>query len=271
MTAPLGIAHFTTIKVPPTDFARMAARIGYSAIGLRLNPAFPGAPTYEIGVGTAAMRDMKSILKTEGTGVHDIEFLVIDGTFVPESFLKTLESAGELSAKRLSVCGDDADGARLRSNIARLADLAQPFGIGIDIENMPWRKISTFSQAVALAKDCGAPNVSALVDALHFTRGGAVPGDLKAIAPEFVKSFQLCDAASARPATNDALIAEARGGRRLPGEGTLPLVELLDAAPNDCSLSVEVPLTTGTAEEHARAVFDAAQNIIARSSVRRNI
>jgi hypothetical protein len=45
---PLGIAHFTVIDVPPTELAGLAARIGYRHIGLRLHPAFPGAPFYEI-------------------------------------------------------------------------------------------------------------------------------------------------------------------------------------------------------------------------------
>lgn len=44
VTLPLGIAHFTTIDVPPLDFVALAAKVGFSSIGLRLHPAFQGAP-----------------------------------------------------------------------------------------------------------------------------------------------------------------------------------------------------------------------------------
>jgi sugar phosphate isomerase/epimerase len=261
--ASIGIAHFTTIGVEPMDYVAMASRVGYGKVGLRLYPAFPGAPFYEIPAGSALMRSMRALLADTGLSVYDIEFVVIDGAFEPERLKPVLESAGELGARRLSVCGDDADEARMLANVVRLADLARPFGMAIDIENMPWRKVASFAQAVQLAKDTGVSNVGALLDALHFTRGGGVPADLKTVPPQFVRSFQLCDTTGPRPASSEALIAEARGGRKLPGQGALPLVELLEAVPEDCVISVEVPMTAGTAEDHARQVYDAAQRLTA--------
>ena len=258
----LGIAHFTTIGVEPLDYIAMAARVGYSQVGLRLYPAFPGAPFYEIPPGSSLMKAMQMRLADTGLSIYDIEFVVADAAFEPARLRPVFETAAELGAKRLSVCGDDADGARLCSNIAALAVLAQPFGMGIDIENMAWRKISSFAQAVQLAKDTGAKNVGTLVDALHFTRGGGLPKDLKDVPQQFVKSFQLCDTVGPRPISDDALIAEARSGRKLPGEGTLPLAELLTAIPRECVISVEVPMTAGLAEDHARRVYEAAQRTI---------
>lgn len=268
---PLGIAHFTTISVEPLDYAAMAARIGYAKVGLRLYPAFPGAPYYEIPVGSGLMKSMRTLLADTGLSVYDIEFVVIDGAFEPKFLKPVLESATELGAKRLSICGDDADGARLHSNIAALAELARLYGMGIDIENMPWRKTASFSKAVELAKSIGASNVTALIDALHFTRGGNVPVDIKAVPQHLIKTLQLCDTTGPRPASNEALIAEARGGRKLPGEGTLPLIELLGAVPRDCVVSVEVPMTSGTAEDHARSVFDAAQRVISEFALAKSV
>jgi sugar phosphate isomerase/epimerase len=259
---PLGIAHFTTIDVEPLAYVAMAARIGYARVGLRLYPAFPGSPYYEIVPGSTLMKAVRSQLVNTGVSVYDIEFVVIDGTFDPNRLKPVLESAAELGASRLSVCCDDADPERLRSNIAALAALSQPFGVSIDIENMPWRATASFANALHLAKDSGAENVGALVDALHFTRGGAIPTDLKAAPQDRIRHFQFCDTTGPRPATNDALIAEARSGRKLPGEGTLPLAEILCSLPDGCCLSVEVPMTTHDAEDHAGRVYEAAQRVI---------
>lgn len=51
--------------------------------------------------------------------------------------------------------------------------------------------------------------------------------------------MQNCDAPIARPASGD-LVDEARHHRRPPGEGELPLAELLAVLPADVTLSVEV-------------------------------
>lgn len=264
--ASVGIAHFTTIGVEPMAYVAMAARVGYGKVGLRLHPAFPGAPFYEIPVASQLMKDMKAQLVDTGLSVYDIEFVVIDSAFDPARLQNILESAGELGAKRLSVCGDDADRARLLTNIVRLSDLARPYGIGIDVENMPWRQVSSFAQAVQLAQDTGAANVGVLLDALHFTRGCGLPGDISTVPRHLIKSFQLCDAGAARPQSNEALVAEARAGRMLPGGGVLPLIDLLEAVPEDCVLSVEVPMTGGTAEDHARQVYDATQRLAGQGS-----
>src|SRR5690349_23610870 len=108
-TPPLGLAHFTAIDVPPLELVSLAARAGYASIGLRLYPAFPGAPFYEIPVGSAGSREMRSRLSGEGISVYDIELVTIAADFVPVSLAPMLEAASDLGAQRLSVCGDDPD------------------------------------------------------------------------------------------------------------------------------------------------------------------
>jgi hypothetical protein len=60
----------------------------------------------------------------------------------------------------------------------------------------------------------------------------------------------------------DELRAESRTARRLPGEGVLPLQDLLSAFPKGTPISVEAPsksLMGLSAEERARKVFIATQ------------
>jgi sugar phosphate isomerase/epimerase len=259
---PLGIAHFTVIEVPPLDLVTLAARTGYAFVGLRLHPAFPGAPTYEIPPGSRDMRETRRRLSEEGVVVRDIEFVTIAADFAPASLAPMLESAAELGAKRLSVCGDDPDRPRLVARFAELCELAAGFGLGVDLECMAWRQVASFPDAVRVVEAAGRPNGGALVDALHLSRTGGAPGDLEGVPTERIRSAQLCDAPARPPSSNDAIIQEARAGRLPPGEGELPLRELLAALPDHAVLSVEVPMDgTMPPEAHARRVFDATRRL----------
>ena len=104
-----------------------------------------------------------------------------------------------------------------------------------------------------------------LVDAIHLSRTGGAPADLADVPPRYIRSAQLCDAPSQRPATNEAIIQEARSGRLPPGDGELPLRELLAALPQDTALGVEVPMDGSMpAELHARRIFDATRQLFDR-------
>jgi sugar phosphate isomerase/epimerase len=257
---PLGLTHFTAIGVPPIELVGLAARTGYASIGLRLYPAFPGAPFYEIPVGSAGSREMRSRLSGEGISVYDIEFVTIAADFVPVSLAPMLEAASVLGAQRLSVCGDDPDHARMVSTFAQLCDVAADFGMGVDLECMAWRQVASLPAAAAVAQEAARPNGGVLVDALHLSRTGGTPADVRNTSASLIRSAQLCDAAAERPASTDAIIAEARSGRLPPGHGTLPLRDLLRALPDGTILSVEVPMSgSANPEAHVRTIFSATR------------
>jgi sugar phosphate isomerase/epimerase len=79
-----------------------------------------------------------------------------------------------------------------------------------------------------------------LVDSLHLARSGGIPADLVGIAPRLLPYVQVADA-TADPVDPSlaGLREEALHGRLLPGQGALPLVELLAAVP-DVPVSVEM-------------------------------
>lgn len=259
---PLGLAHFTVLEVPPPELISLAARIGYAAVGLRLYPAFPGAPFYEIPPGSDAMREMRRRMDGEGVSVYDIEFVTLDEGLVPSALTPMLESAGELGAKRLSICGDDPDRSRLVARFAELCDLAAGFRMGVDLECMAWRRVASLPDAVSVVEAAGKANGGALVDALHLSRTGGTPADLRGVPTQRIRSAQLCDAPAGRPASTEAIIQEARSGRLPPGKGELPLCDLLAALPDDVTLSVEVPMESrAPAEDRAHAIFEATEEL----------
>jgi sugar phosphate isomerase/epimerase len=262
---PLGVAHFSAIMLPPGDFARAAARAGFGSIGLRLHPAFQGAPYYELPSGSRASREFKSILDAEGLEVFDIEFFVIDPSFEPSAVERIVESAADLGARRLSVCGDDVDRGRLVANFAELCAVAARHGMSVDIENMGWRIIKTFQDGAAVVKEAGAENAGILVDGIHFFRNGASVSELAGHSSR-VAHVQLCDARGPAPQTTEEMIAEARGGRLVPGAGELRLAELVATVRPGTRFSVEVPLTGDKVpDDHLAQLATAAKGLLERS------
>lgn len=258
----LGVAHFSSIALTPKEFAVKAARAGFASIGLRLHPAFPGAPFYELPVGSQSAQEFKTVADSEGIKVFDIEFFVIDESFVAASHEATVAAAANIGARRLSVCGDDRDGGRLARNLSEFCALAARYGMSVDIENMGWRTVRTFGDSVAVVNSCGAENAGALVDGIHFFRNGASLDELRGNAGK-VKHVQLCDVRGPAPKTSDAMIAEARSGRLAPGEGELPLKDLWAATEYGAAISVEVPLVgPGDPEAHLKHLHDSALGVL---------
>lgn len=241
----IGLAHFSAIGLPPAELVSAAAGAGFDAVGLRLFPAFPGAPCYAVPQGSDAARELRLRLDDTGLEVFDIEFVVLDADFRPRSVLPVLEDAAALGAKRLSVCGQDTDRARLTENFAALCAIAAGVGMSVDLENMGWRPVRSVADSLDVVQASGAANAGVLIDALHLFRNGGTVEDVAAIPAGLVRHAQLCDLRGSDPETDKARIQEAREGRYAPGEGELPLTGLVATLPGDARISVEVPLESG--------------------------
>ena len=103
--------------------------------------------------------------------------------------------------------------------------------------------VRTLAHAASVLAKARRSNTAVLIDALHFSRSGGVPAHVKDVDPALFRYVQICDASSDMPAQTDtpALIREARTGRLLPGEGVLPLRELVAALPPGLPLAIEAP------------------------------
>jgi sugar phosphate isomerase/epimerase len=90
------------------------------------------------------------------------------------------------------------------------------------------------------------PAAGVLVDPLHLRRSGGSPAAVAVLAqsrPELFPYVQLCDAPLGAPHDGTrGLYREAVTARLLPGDGELPLGELLGALPASLPLSVETPV-----------------------------
>ncbi|MDQ0134904.1 sugar phosphate isomerase/epimerase [Neorhizobium galegae] len=236
---PVGVAHFSAIQLPPAQFVKDAATAGFNSVGLRLHPAFVGAPYYELPQGSKAASEFRTLLDSEDMKVFDIEFFVIGPDFSAASVEHIVAAAADIGARRLSTCGDDENRDRLIGNFIEFCQLAARYDMAVDLENMGWRAVKTYNECASLVEACGQDNAGALIDAIHFFRNGGSVDDINV---DIVQHVQLCDAMGSAPKRPEDMINEARAGRLAPGDGKLALKELLSKLADKAAISVEVPL-----------------------------
>ncbi|NML97827.1 sugar phosphate isomerase/epimerase [Paraburkholderia sp. RP-4-7] len=258
----LAVAHLTALELAPLEWVKQAARAGFGAVGLRLNPTSAGAIAYPSIVGSEAHRALRRVLADEGMTVHDVEFIPMLPDIDVASYAPMFDAAADLGASCVTVSGDDPDAGRLAANLAALCELAARYGLRVDLEFMRWRHVGTLNQARSIVERADSANLAILVDALHLARSGGSPGDIRALPEGMVRAVQFCDASQNEPVGDDATILEARTGRLPPGEGVLPLSELLDALPAGTALSVEMPLPSLPTTERLELAYRSTRGLL---------
>ena len=138
---------------------------------------------------------------------------------------------------------DSADFSAVAEKLAEMCELAEPYGIAVDLEFMPFRPVRSLGDAVEVLRRAKYPNAHILIDALHVFRSNSSVETFKTIDPAMIGPLQICDA-PATPPPPDQLVVEARTRRLLPGHGELPLSKLIDALPEDIRFGIEVPLAS---------------------------
>ena len=264
----LSLAHLTVLDTTPPELVSAADAAGFRHVGIRLT-ATPsvGVPPYDCLRDGPCLRETLLRLKDTGITVLDTEFLRFEPdrpVGVPEGFL---EVSARLGAKHVLVMSAEPAETRTRERFGELCDQAATYGLRVGLEFAVYTGVRTLADAARLVKQSGRPNTSVVVDFLHFSRSGGQPAHLGAVDPALFHYAQVCDAAADMPAPTDTpnLIREARGGRLFPGEGALPVADLIAALPAHIPLAIEAPsaaLTSLPAVERARRAYRALTTLL---------
>ena len=236
---PLTLCHFTAVEVEPPDFVDLAARAGFAAVSLMIQ--FPRAysPGFPMTGDTRMRRETKQRLDATGVTLFDAATCRLEPDTGLDDFRGLVETAAYLGARGIDVNGNDPDQARLTDQFAALCALCAEHGLGVGIEFMMSTQVKTLADALALIERSGAGNASVTVDALHLARSGGSPADVATVDPTRISYVQLCDGPARPPEGGYA--QEAATGRRLPGDGDLPVRALVDAVGPEVMLGVEAP------------------------------
>lgn len=243
-SAPMILAHLTLLHVPPPQLVDIAARAGYEALTLHITPPLPGLGAqicYPMLGASPMLDEVLARLGDTGLRVHDIQALRLrDNTHIPD-FEPVFAAGARLGAKyAVTVCDLESQPAASDA-LGRLAELAAPFGIAIALEFMAYSGVKSLVAAREVLRQAGNADAVLMLDALHLFRSGGTVAQVAATDPRLIPYVQLCDAPSVAPDSNAGLRTEALTDRRLPGQGELPLMKLLEALPAPIALSVEAP------------------------------
>ncbi|HYS19298.1 MAG TPA: sugar phosphate isomerase/epimerase family protein [Candidatus Binatia bacterium] len=261
----LALSPPTLPDTEPIEYVEAAAAAGYDAVGVRLarSPLFPFHPV----VGDAALiRELKRALASSGLTVLDILSFYLQPTTDLDAFAASLELGAGLGARYALVAGDDPEWARLRDNLGRFCDMAARFGVAAAVEPAVIRPLATVSQALRLLSELGRKNAVICLDPLNFVRGGGSAALLRGLDPRLFPYAQISDGVL-DPGEPDLtkLGRMSPNQRRMPGEGTLPLRDILDVLPAGLPLSVELPMPKTarlSAREWAQATAESTRRFL---------
>jgi sugar phosphate isomerase/epimerase len=257
----LSLASRTLPEAAPAEMVSAAASAGFDAAGLWVVPGQWDAST---------TRNVRERLADTGLRVLDVEVMIL-GPDVPDADLERIVEVGvELNARYGLAIGTDPDLARTADRFGRLCERAAAGGLRLGLEFMRFTEVRTLADAVGVVRAAGHPAGGVLIDMLHLIRSGGRPEDLVGIDPDLLAYAQLCDAPAAAPGEAlGQLVDEALVGRTLPGDGGLPVAEILARLPEGRPLSCEI-MSSALQERHpdpavrAKVVADAIRAFLAR-------
>lgn len=269
----LGIELISVFGMGPVEFVGLAADLGcrFISAGLqsppgRYNPY--GYPPYSLREDRALRREMITAMKDRGVSISLGEGLVIfPERDVRQSYAADLDVLSELGVKRINSVSFETDLNRSFDQLGALAEMAAAHGIQTNLEFVPTFGIADLSTALAAVSHVGRRDFKILIDTMHAGRSGARADQIAALDPDVIGYVQLCDA-PIKPAIPDYM-EEAMYERMVPGEGEMPLREILAALPRDRVIGLEVPQRSkveagvGTRERMAHCV-DAARALLAQ-------
>jgi sugar phosphate isomerase/epimerase len=187
-------------------------------------------------------KDMVKMANDQGVALRHLDTLTDWAPIrVPSEIDAGLRSRFDVSAEEcfaicealgletiLAVAGYDKDAIPLEvliDGFGRLCDRAAQNGLWVDLEFMPFWGLPDLASAWAIVGGAHRQNAGIMVDTWHFSKGNPDFQLLRSLPEALFVSVQVADATKAQLGTT--LFEDTVRFRKFPGEGDLPVVEIL--------------------------------------------
>lgn len=260
----LSLAPVTINELDPPALIAAAHEAGFAAVDLRVLGAPGAAPAAPVIANRPMIAAIAAALADTGITLFGATGVWLVPGFSLDDALPALEIAARLGAECFLAVGNDPDEARMTANLARLAAAARSHDLRLALELMPYTAVNSLAKAHRMVAACPDSNPGLLIDALHLARAGGTPAEVAAIPASRIAYLQLCDA-PAEPPPGMSLREESLGARLYPGQGSLPLMALMDSLPADIVVDVETPVAADRGRppgERAALALSATQHFL---------
>ena len=245
MSRLLSIAAGVHPDLAPVRMVEVAASANWPACGVWFD-----ANTWT----EATTRDVKRRLDETGLVALDLE-PIIPAVDHDDQGERVIEAAAEIGARHVLFTSRLPDLSATIDRFASLCDIARGCGVSLVCEFLPIFPLRSLAMAHDVVSRHPAEVAGILIDNLHLSRSGGTIDEIRAIDIDRFPYLQIADAEAIVPTEFTALLDEALNGRLLPGEGSLPIDDLLAAVP-------QVPLSF---EVRSRALRDGFTDPVERA------
>ena len=269
----LALGFLSVFALPPVEFVNLAADLDCQHIStiVQGQPLVPlDFPPFSLK-DAALRKELLAAMNDRGVSISLGDgFLVLPGADM-RNFCSDLDVLAELGVPRINVVSLDPDLRRTFDQFAALTELGAQRNIETDVEPVPGLTIGDLPTALVALDDVGRPDFRLLIDTMHLVRSGSGAADLSALDPQHIGYAQLNDT-TLQPRI-DNYMEEAMYERMVPGEGELPLRDILAALPPDIVIELEVPrrslaLAGVSPIDRLRPCVDAARRLLAERSAK---
>jgi sugar phosphate isomerase/epimerase len=241
----LGIEMLCVFGMPPIEYVHLVADLGCRYITTGMVGFAPlqtlGYQPFSLRDDPRLRRDLLAVMDDRGVSISLGEGLLIASGVDVRSYADDLDIMAELRIPRINTVSLEPDRARTFDELGVLTDLAAERGILTSVEPVPGLAIADIASAMAAVDHVDREEISLLIDTMHVARSGAGPSDLRSLPAKRIGHIQLSDV-PLRSTTEYHYAEEAMYHRLPPGEGELPLAEMLAALPGDRVVGLEVPM-----------------------------
>lgn len=228
----LSLAAGTLPEFQPETVAHAAGQAGFTHVGFTIEPE---------KWTTEARRATLQAIRTHGLSVLDVEVVWIpEGGQLTDAHKLIIEAGIELGAANVLAVSAEPDPDRTAEALRQLCEWAAPGDMRVALEFLMITAVQSVNGALDIVRRADHPAAAILIDTLHFQRAGHVAGQLEEVEASLLPYTQICDGNADCESNFEAYLEDAVDLRSCPGEGALPVADIIKALPQDIPLSLEV-------------------------------